>query len=269
VKPQSLTICCRDGGLRTIDADVLIAIAEERQAQDAQWGGPKHDDKHGGWDWLLFVERQLRKAGSAQETSLPEQLEARFVKIAALAIAALESRARLVRTVVSPTAASEPTWVTATHVSQKPPPHIPCPGAKPLMVRAEDVGHCVDVMLRCAWCLEAFAVGAGRNVKRNANLEWFCCMEHEQAHRDAGREAEETRLEPPKPDPKISFGAFKGTVRCGGCGKLGEIDVARGNFGSPQGWSQVHRGDTILMYCSTSCVLKLTKEQAQRPEPGA
>lgn len=61
-------------------------IRWERADQDKQWGGEAHDDTHGPWDWREYIEKQLllarRGEGSQRE---------RFVKIAALAIAAIES----------------------------------------------------------------------------------------------------------------------------------------------------------------------------------
>jgi hypothetical protein len=84
-----------DGGERegrTADvraSGVLGEVAAERAAQDAQWGGPEHDDEHGAGDWLHFISVKTRKA--AGEDS-PRR---RFIQIAALAVAAVESMDRL------------------------------------------------------------------------------------------------------------------------------------------------------------------------------
>lgn len=59
-------------------------VQAERARQDEQWGGPSHDDQHDPVDWDGFIEYQAYW-GREQD---PRR---RFVKIAALAIAAIES----------------------------------------------------------------------------------------------------------------------------------------------------------------------------------
>ena len=67
---------------------VLIReITDERRRQDAQWGGPSHDDTHIWLDWRDFIQIQLNKA-------LSSTARERCIKIAALAIAAIESLER-------------------------------------------------------------------------------------------------------------------------------------------------------------------------------
>lgn len=61
----------------------LADVIEERRRQDAQWGGPEHDDDHAAGDWFGFIEKQMMK------TTAPRR--ERFVKIAALAVAAIEA----------------------------------------------------------------------------------------------------------------------------------------------------------------------------------
>lgn len=68
---------------------VIDEVLAERRRQDEQWGGRHHDDDHIWADWWTFIQRQRRLMGvrgSARE---------RFIKIAALAIAAVESHDRL------------------------------------------------------------------------------------------------------------------------------------------------------------------------------
>lgn len=65
---------------------VLALVAEERQRQNAQWGGEEHDDGHDYYDWRKFILKQLNLTFPGDD----EELE-RFVKIAALATAAAES----------------------------------------------------------------------------------------------------------------------------------------------------------------------------------
>jgi len=70
---------------------VLGDIKAERVKQDEQWGGPNHDDDHAECDWRDYIEKQLegaRFAGTRKER------RKRYVKIAALAVAAIESMDR-------------------------------------------------------------------------------------------------------------------------------------------------------------------------------
>lgn len=61
-------------------------IEAERVRQDAQWGGASHDDGHPMLDWLDFIDHQITRA-----RGLPHQIRDRLVKIAALAVAGIES----------------------------------------------------------------------------------------------------------------------------------------------------------------------------------
>lgn len=65
---------------------IFEEIKAERVAQDAQWGGPEHDDEHDVTDFLEFIEAQIQKSRS--DTSC---IRDRLVKIAAIAVAACES----------------------------------------------------------------------------------------------------------------------------------------------------------------------------------
>jgi hypothetical protein len=71
--------------------DVYADIRAERVQQDAQWGGPEHDDSHEGGAWLEYIEAQARKAW---RTVTAAEYRERLVKIAALAVAAIESHDR-------------------------------------------------------------------------------------------------------------------------------------------------------------------------------
>lgn len=66
--------------------NIFDEIKAERAAQDAQWGGPEHDDEHDVQDFLGFIEVQIQKYRS--DTS---SIRDRLVKIAALAVAGCES----------------------------------------------------------------------------------------------------------------------------------------------------------------------------------
>ncbi len=70
------------------DIEVFDLIRDERARQDAQWGGPEHDDTHTAFDWMTYIQKQLDKYGRAQAFELERDA---FVKIAALAVAAIES----------------------------------------------------------------------------------------------------------------------------------------------------------------------------------
>lgn len=71
---------------------VLQDIVAERNAQDVQWGGPAHDDRHAPEEWLEYIEKQLDYANAliGMSESDPEYRE-RLVKIAACAIAAIQA----------------------------------------------------------------------------------------------------------------------------------------------------------------------------------
>jgi hypothetical protein len=80
-------------------SDVFNEIREERQRQDEQWGGPEHDDTHDPLAWVGFIADQQEKVAVGAITrgesyyTTPDCRQ-RIVKIAALAVAALESMDR-------------------------------------------------------------------------------------------------------------------------------------------------------------------------------
>ena len=65
---------------------VLEAIQAERYRQSLQWGGPEHDDEHAPLEWLGFIQKQVNRM--AEDSGFSAEM--RIIKIAALAIAALE-----------------------------------------------------------------------------------------------------------------------------------------------------------------------------------
>ena len=70
-------------------------IAQERRAQDAQWGGPAHDDTHDVCDWNSFIRYQLRQIDHSEgEADNPKHFQERFAKIAALCVSAIDSLER-------------------------------------------------------------------------------------------------------------------------------------------------------------------------------
>lgn len=62
---------------------ILDAIRKERAKQDTIWGGASHDQEHPHEDWCTFINSQLGKVSD-------NPIE-RFIKIAALAVAAIEA----------------------------------------------------------------------------------------------------------------------------------------------------------------------------------
>jgi len=79
------------------NCNVFNEIKVERVRQDAQWGGPDHDDKHDGYDWVRYINRQTSRALDAllhPRTAEADEYRQRLVKIAALAVAAIESHDR-------------------------------------------------------------------------------------------------------------------------------------------------------------------------------
>lgn len=87
------------GFLINLNYHVITEIAVERMQQNDQWGGPEHDDTHDEHDWNNFLGHQLEfseRAERLEDRSGPMPLEcrARWVKLAALAIAAIECHDR-------------------------------------------------------------------------------------------------------------------------------------------------------------------------------
>lgn len=68
---------------------IFEAIRVERAKQDAQWGGPNFDDTNEDNEWDFFIRKQLEQLSEMGSDPIE-----RFVKIAALATAATESKVR-------------------------------------------------------------------------------------------------------------------------------------------------------------------------------
>lgn len=67
---------------------IFEEIREERERQDAKWGGPSHDDTHALEEWGNFIQDHLDKALEAPSA---EQERYQLIRIAALAVAAVET----------------------------------------------------------------------------------------------------------------------------------------------------------------------------------
>lgn len=72
--------------MATDASPVMLAVMAERQRQDAQWGGPKHDDTHTLRDWFFFINHQI-----AHYLHRRQGARMTLIKIAALCFAAVES----------------------------------------------------------------------------------------------------------------------------------------------------------------------------------
>ena len=73
---------------------IFEEIQKERAYQDTKWGGPPHDDEHTVRDWVFFIVGYLGKIVISPETNWGRnEINVRryFVKVAALAVAALEA----------------------------------------------------------------------------------------------------------------------------------------------------------------------------------
>jgi hypothetical protein len=97
--------------LYEVTVKLMQEVGAERARQDAQWGGPSHDDTHNLTDWYQYIEHQLLRSNddvrtyaltrvkegefrdpTPEESAAMDQLgRVRLVKIAALAIAAVQS----------------------------------------------------------------------------------------------------------------------------------------------------------------------------------
>lgn len=79
----------------------LLAIAndvlQECQRQDEKWGGPEHDDQHTDREWTAIVAEHLGRAGYAISEDDAVGYRRQMVRVAALAVAALEAFDRRAR----------------------------------------------------------------------------------------------------------------------------------------------------------------------------
>ena len=74
------------------EPSIISEVLAERRRQDEQWGGPAHDDLHDAGDWGAYIRHQLKRlVGVNYAESFARE---RFIKIAALGMAAAESLTR-------------------------------------------------------------------------------------------------------------------------------------------------------------------------------
>ena len=79
----------KDGVVEDAKDKLFREIRVEREAQDAQWGGPAHDDGHPTTDFLDYIAAKTDLARG--EIHRIEKTRARLIQIAAIAVAAVES----------------------------------------------------------------------------------------------------------------------------------------------------------------------------------
>lgn len=70
---------------------VLAEVSRERRNQDAQWGGEAHDDQHSSGDWRFYRAKFERLASSWDMDGTRTRQRDALVKLAALAVAQIES----------------------------------------------------------------------------------------------------------------------------------------------------------------------------------
>lgn len=70
---------------------VHLEVSKERVYQDAKWGGPEHDDQYTAEEFLRLVEKYAISARVLSSMDSPEKARHRLIRVAALAIAAVES----------------------------------------------------------------------------------------------------------------------------------------------------------------------------------
>ena len=70
---------------------VLDEVSKERAIQDAQWGGAAHDDKHTEPEWIAILARHLGLAANDEAEEEPTRFRRQMVRLAAVAVAAVEA----------------------------------------------------------------------------------------------------------------------------------------------------------------------------------
>lgn len=80
------------GDLNQLEQTAFFEVIRERARQNQQHGGDEHDDTHTILEWFEFMNRQTLKVfGEIGGMKNPVTARVRLVKIAALAVAAVES----------------------------------------------------------------------------------------------------------------------------------------------------------------------------------
>jgi hypothetical protein len=82
-------------GSKMSQKDILEEISTEREKQDRIWGGPDHDDDHSVNDWVAFITEYAGRA--RKEGAGIKKFRVNMIRVAALAVAAVESADRAVK----------------------------------------------------------------------------------------------------------------------------------------------------------------------------
>ena len=67
---------------------IFEEIRAEREVQDAEWGGPEHDDAHSQHDWHEYIRIHNRRSIRGKKT---DSYRHQLIRVAALAVAAIQS----------------------------------------------------------------------------------------------------------------------------------------------------------------------------------
>ena len=70
--------------------EIYKIIDGERDYQDKKWGGEEHDKTHFPTDWLIYMQRCLNKAMTADEEQDEEKLLSELRQVVALGLACFE-----------------------------------------------------------------------------------------------------------------------------------------------------------------------------------
>lgn len=70
---------------------VVLEVIDERERQDNKWGGPDNDDLWSPLDWHEMIADYNGWARRMGAMNSPDKARKRYIQIAALAVAAVES----------------------------------------------------------------------------------------------------------------------------------------------------------------------------------
>lgn len=84
---------------------IFEEVHKERAAQDLQWGGPMHDDSHSIEDWVGYIIKHASEA--THEGTRLRDFRRSMVRVASLAVAAIEACDRATARILSPLPARE------------------------------------------------------------------------------------------------------------------------------------------------------------------
>lgn len=145
--------------IASAQSTVYAEIKVERASQDAKWGGPDHDDEHESEDWFSFIQEHLDRAEN------PDVYRMQMIRVAALAVAAIESFDRKRASAQPP--APAPSGENACDEKQCPHGYVP--------------GDCAKRMTRCEYCEQGFPLkrwldGSLRHF--DGLMAWHRCAKH-------------------------------------------------------------------------------------------